>query len=406
MTAAIRASSISKRFRIPLDKSTTLKYRVTHLRSSGRFHDLLALNDVSFEVFPGEFVGIIGRNGCGKSTLLKILSAIYRPTSGRVEVAGRVSPFLELGLGFNPELTARENVFVNGAVLGLTRSQLKDRLDHIIQFADLQDFVDQKLKNFSSGMEVRLAFSVAIQADAEILLMDEVLAVGDAQFQEKCFDIFWQYKRQGKTIVLVTHDLDAVERYADRAILLEKGRLLADGACRDVITQYRRLVEQRISADTQEAAADNALVAEDAGDGSGEVRITAVRVLDGDGQPVSTVRTGTPVGLEMEIESHAELGEVVCGFAVHRADGLHLWEADTRDLGFTVVPLPVRERSCVVYGIDRLPLLGGTYLVSASVADKHTGHVYARSPLEFTFKVTEETRHLGLVALNGRWSRR
>lgn len=406
MSAAIRASGISKRFRIPLDRSTTLKYRVTHPRSSGRFHDLYALNNVSFEVFPGEFVGIIGRNGCGKSTLLKILSGIYRPTTGTVEVSGRVSPFLELGLGFNPELTARENVFVNGAVLGLTRSQLRDRLDHIIQFADLQDRVDQKLKNFSSGMEVRLAFSVAVQADATILLMDEVLAVGDAQFQEKCFDVFWQYKRQGKTIVLVTHDLDAVERYADRAILLEKGELIADGPCKDVITQYRRLVEQRISADTQEAAAESAADAEDAGNGSGEVRITAVRVLDGDGQPVSTVRTGTPVGLEMEIESHHELAEVVCGFAVHRADGLHLWEADTRDGGFTVVPPPLGERSCVVYAIDRLPLLGGTYLVSASVADKHTGHVYFRSPLEFTFKVTEETRHLGLVALNGRWSTR
>ena len=404
MTAAIHASGITKRFRIPLDRSTTLKYRVTHLRSSGRFHDLYALKDVSFDVLPGEFLGIIGRNGCGKSTLLKILSGIYKPTVGSVAVSGRVSPFLELGLGFNPELTARQNVFVNGAMLGLKRSELKKRFERIIQFADLQDFVDQKLKNFSSGMEVRLAFSVAIQAEAQILLMDEVLAVGDAQFQEKCFDTFWQYKRQGKTVVLVTHDLEAVERYCDRAILLEKGQLLADGPGKDVITRYRRMVEQRISAEQPESVPEMEMPAEDEQRGSGDVRITALRLLDGDGQPVTTVRTGTPVGLEMEFESLSPLGEVVCGFAVHRADGMHLWAADTRDLDFKVVPPPPGQRSCVVYAIDRLPLLGGTYLLTATIEDRHTQHVYARSSSDYTFKVTEETRHMGLVALNGHWS--
>ena len=240
-------SDVSKRFRIPLDRSTTLKYRLTHPRSSGRFYSLFALNQVSFDVQAGEFVGIIGSNGCGKSTLLKILAGIYPPSGGSIALDGRVSPFLELGVGFNPELTARENVFVNGAILGLTRQQLRDRFDAIIDFADLRDFVDQKLKNFSSGMQVRLAFSVAIQANAQILLMDEVLAVGDARFQEKCFEVFWRYKREGKTIVLVTHDLGSVESYCDRAILLDHGHLVADGKCADVTGRYRRMVEQSFS---------------------------------------------------------------------------------------------------------------------------------------------------------------
>src|SRR4029077_16856327 len=176
--------------RVPLDRSATLKYRVTHLRSSARYRDFHALEDVSFSVPHGQFLGIIGHNGSGKSTLLKILSQIYQPTTGSVHVDGPVSPFLELGVGFNPELTARENVYLNGAVIGLTRRDLAGRVDDILAFAEVSDFSEQKLKNFSSGMQVRLAFSVAIQADAGILLMDEVLAVGDARFAEKCFDIF------------------------------------------------------------------------------------------------------------------------------------------------------------------------------------------------------------------------
>ena len=182
---AIRVENLSKRFRIPLDRSSTLKHRLTHWRSASRYRSLEALLNVSFEVRAGEFVGIIGHNGSGKSTLLKILSRIYRPDAGVVTIEGRVSPFLKLGVGFNPELTARENIFLSGAILGLSRPELHRRLDEIIGFAELEQFVDHKLKNFSSGMQVRLAFSLAIQAHAEILMMDEVLAVGDAPFQQK-----------------------------------------------------------------------------------------------------------------------------------------------------------------------------------------------------------------------------
>lgn len=241
MTAAIQVRGVSKHFRIPLDRSFTLKYRVTHWRSAARYRDFYALRDVSFEVPPGQFLGITGPNGCGKSTLLKILTNIYKPSSGAVVVDGDVSAFLELGVGFNPELTARENIFLGGAVLGLSRKQLVDKVQPILHFADLEEFAELKIKNYSSGMQVRLAFTVAILAKAEILLMDEVLAVGDANFQEKCFDIFTRFKREGKTIVLVSHDLGTLERYCDRVLLMEHGRIIADGTATNVTDKYRAM---------------------------------------------------------------------------------------------------------------------------------------------------------------------
>src|SRR4029077_6421015 len=220
VSSVVEVSHLRKRFRLPLDKSTTLKYRVTHWRSSSRYRDLIALRDISFEIPAGQFLGIAGPNGCGKSTLLKILCRIYEADSGYARVNGEFSAFLELGVGFNPELTARENISLGGAVLGLTRAQLRDKIDEVFAFAELEDFAEQKLKNFSSGMQVRLAFTVAILARTDLLIMDEVLAVGDASFQEKCFETFNSYKREGKTIVLVSHDLGSLEEYCDRVILL------------------------------------------------------------------------------------------------------------------------------------------------------------------------------------------
>ena len=208
---------------------STLKERALHPFTTRTYDAFRALEDVTFDVKRGEFFGVVGRNGSGKSTLLKCLAGVYGADAGQIDVVGRVSPFIELGVGFNPDLTARDNVVINAVMLGLSRREARRRFDEIIEFAELEEFVDLKLKNYSSGMSVRLGFSVAIQVDAEVLLVDEVLAVGDASFQRKCFDEFERLRDEERTILFVTHDMNSVERFCDRAMLIERGQLLDIG---------------------------------------------------------------------------------------------------------------------------------------------------------------------------------
>jgi ABC-type polysaccharide/polyol phosphate transport system ATPase subunit len=234
-------NDVSKAFRLPHQRYSTLKERALHPFSSRTYDVLQALDEVSFTVRSGEFFGVVGRNGSGKSTLLKCLAGIYGTDTGLIEMNGRVSPFIELGVGFNPDLTARDNVLINAIMLGLTRKEARRRFDEIIAFAELEDYIDLKLKNYSSGMGVRLGFSVAVQADADILLVDEVLAVGDAAFQHKCFDQFERLRAEGRTIMLVTHDMSAVERFCDRAVLLENGKVLELGTPEHVARRYNEV---------------------------------------------------------------------------------------------------------------------------------------------------------------------
>jgi len=267
---------VSKTFRIPEERTHTLKERALHpLRRSG--HDAFtALRDVSFAIESGEFFGIVGRNGSGKSTLLKCMAGIYGVDSGRIWCRGRISTFIELGVGFNPDLAAFDNVVTNGIMLGLSPREARARYDRIIEFAELQDFQDLKLKNYSSGMHVRLAFSVAIQVDADILLIDEVLAVGDASFQQKCFDVFNRMRDEGKTIVFVTHDMGAVNRFCHRAVLLERGEQVLLGEPEAVGDRYLAMNFGR----------DDAAVASGAGDweGSSDARIVEAWFEDGAGE--------------------------------------------------------------------------------------------------------------------------
>jgi ABC-type polysaccharide/polyol phosphate transport system ATPase subunit len=235
---ALAAQGVHKHFKIPEERSHTLKERALHPLRRRRYEPLHALKDINFAVQPGEFFGIVGRNGSGKSTLLKCLAGIYRIDEGKVWCNGRMSTFIELGVGFNPDLAAYENVALNGIMLGLSPKEARARYERVIEFAELEEFQDLKLKNYSSGMHVRLAFSVAIQVDAEILLIDEVLAVGDAAFQQKCFDVFNRMREEGRTIVFVTHDMSAVTRFCHRAMLIERGAVVATGDPRDVADRY------------------------------------------------------------------------------------------------------------------------------------------------------------------------
>jgi ABC-type polysaccharide/polyol phosphate transport system ATPase subunit len=235
---ALAAQGVHKRFEIPEERSHTLKERALHPLRRARHDELYALKDVSFSVAPGEFFGIVGRNGSGKSTLLKCLAGIYRTNEGSIWCNGRMSTFIELGVGFNPDLAAYDNVALNGIMLGLSPREARARYDSVIEFAELEEFQELKLKNYSSGMHVRLAFSVAIQVDAEILLIDEVLAVGDAAFQQKCFDVFNRMREEGRTIVFVTHDMGAVTRFCHRAMLLERGEVVSIGDPSDVADRY------------------------------------------------------------------------------------------------------------------------------------------------------------------------
>ena len=235
---AVSVEGVAKEFRLPHEQVSTLKERALHPFRRTTADRLHALEDVSFTVGQGEFFGIVGRNGSGKSTLLKCLAGIYRVDRGAIRMRGRLSTFIELGVGFNPDLAARDNVLINGIMLGLSPKEALRRFDAIIAFAELEEFVDLKLKNYSSGMQVRLAFSVMSQVDADILLIDEVLAVGDAAFQQKCFDVFQRLKDEGKTILFVTHDMGAVARFCDRAVLLERGRVELIGPPDEVGARY------------------------------------------------------------------------------------------------------------------------------------------------------------------------
>jgi ABC-type polysaccharide/polyol phosphate transport system ATPase subunit len=280
--AAVSIEGVSKTFRLPHQQYSTLKERALHPFRSTDYDELHAVQDVSVEVATGEFFGIVGRNGSGKSTLLKCIAGIYGVDAGRISIAGRLSPFIELGVGFNMDLTARDNVVINAIMLGLSRRQARARFDEVIAFAELEEFIDLKLKNYSSGMLVRLAFATSIEVDAEILLIDEVLAVGDAAFQQKCFEQFYRLKREGRTIVFVSHDMYSVERFCDRAMLMERGRMVQIGEPRAIGRAYHKLNFGQLphAAPAEELSASGTTIAEAWFENAAGARITSASQED------------------------------------------------------------------------------------------------------------------------------
>jgi ABC-type polysaccharide/polyol phosphate transport system ATPase subunit len=312
---AVSVEGVAKEFRLPHEQVHTLKERALHpFRRTGS-ERLSALEDVSFQVQEGEFFGIVGRNGSGKSTLLKCLAGIYRVDRGQIRMRGRLSTFIELGVGFNPDLAARDNVLINGIMLGLSPKEALRRFDAIIAFAELEEFVDLKLKNYSSGMHVRLAFSVMSQVDADVLLIDEVLAVGDAAFQQKCFEVFQRMKDAGKTILFVTHDMAAVERFCDRAVLLERGRVELIGAPDHVGPRYlqRNFARESVQRDGDEGRV---------GDGTAEIVEAWFEV---DGARAEVLPQGAGCTVSVRIRAHSPLVDPAIAFLVENDRHDTLW---------------------------------------------------------------------------------
>jgi lipopolysaccharide transport system ATP-binding protein len=356
-----------------------------------------ALRDVSFTIEGGQTVGIVGPNGAGKSTVLKLISRIIEPTSGEIEVNGRLGALLELGAGFHPDLSGRENVYLNGSILGLSRSEIDRRLDDIIAFAELERFIDMPVRHYSSGMYVRLGFSVAVHTDPEILLIDEVLAVGDAAFQRKCLEKIDELRRQGVTILFISHSADTVRNLCSRAIWLDEGHLVADGSAESVVAHY-------LDRSWSEGGSEPSLDSEDERRwGSGKVRITKVRLLGGEGKEQRYFQVGEPLTVEMHYQAEEEVDKPVFGLAIHRRDGLHITGPNTRFADQQI--LTVEGKGIVRYKIRSLPLLEGTYHLSVAAHDWTAAEMYDYHDRLYRFGVMcAGGERYGVVTLRGDWS--
>lgn len=320
----IQVKGVSKNFLLPHERAGSFKgIFVNSFRSSmhKKVNVQHALRDVSFDIRKGEFFGIVGRNGSGKSTLLKLLAGIYQPTQGSITTRGKLVPFIELGVGFNPDLTGRQNVYLNGALLGFSEKEIREQYDEIVSFAELKDFMDQKLKNYSSGMQVRLAFSMAVRAKADILLIDEVLAVGDANFQRKCFDYFRSLKKNHKTVVFVGHDMNAIREYCDRGILIDDSRLIVSGNAEKIANEYTRIFTKE--AEQQEDTIDSK---EGKRWGNGAVRIKRVAV-----GPKQTIKhTDKTISLTVTMQAKEAVKDPICGFLIKTATGQSIVGTNTK----------------------------------------------------------------------------
>lgn len=307
---AISVQSVSKDFILPHEKSNSIKSVFTGLyKGRGRTKETQhALKNISFEVRKGEFFGIVGRNGSGKSTLLKILAGIYQPNAGEVFSEGKLVPFIELGVGFNPELSGRDNVYLNGAMLGFSQKEVEDMYEDIVGFAELERFMDQKLKNYSSGMQVRLAFSMAVRANADILLIDEVLAVGDADFQRKCYEYFRKLKREKKTVVFVSHDMAAVREFCDKAILIENNELIDAGTPNAIASQYTRLFMETKDSQAKDSGGERW--------GQGNVTVKQAKVVKD-----TLIDQDPQVTLKVTLEAQAQNEALMTGFTVRNSAG-------------------------------------------------------------------------------------
>ena len=374
---ALEVADVSKKFRLYRERPTSLKARLLHSRM--RAEDFWALRDVSFDIPEGSSLGLIGHNGSGKTTLLKIVAGILRPTSGVVRQRGRLAALLELGAGFHPELTGRENVYLNASFLGLSRRETDAAYEAIVAFAELEDFMDNQVKFYSSGMLVRLGFAVAVHVDPEVLLIDEVLAVGDEAFQAKCLDRIRQFQRDGRTIVLVTHALDTVTKICDRAVMLHHGEVHAAGAPADVVREMRHVLL---------GTTDPGFVPEE---GTRQAEIASVELIWGSGASEIKLRRGDPLTIQVDVRTNEPVADLDVDFAIlDGATNYPVLDARTSSHGISIDRFDGKKR--VRFRIASFPYTPGKYWVTIGLSSQQTGRLYHVQTQRYGFDVVDAVR--------------
>ena len=387
---AISIKNISKSFKISHDRSTSLKQTALNSFKRKKYSKFTSVSSLNLEIKKGEFFGIVGRNGCGKSTLLKMIAGIYVPNKGMISVNGSLAPFIELGVGFNPELTGRENVYLSGAILGMKRQEIDGEFNNIVSFAEIEEFIDQKLKNYSSGMQVRLAFSIAVQARSDIMLIDEVLAVGDAAFQTKCLRYFHELKASGKTIVFVSHDMTAVSEFCDRVLVLDEGKEVITTNADEATRIYGDLNIEKSMKEIKRSIKTGRW-------GSGDALIDKVEIINSSG-PTDTLVTGDKFSIRIHTKSvnsgYSSKIKMAIGF--NSSEGLHI-AAPKIDKG------SYYPGDTIEFSMPRRPLLEGRYTLTVALSDQENNEVLDFLDNHFAINVLSKIKYTGKVEFNGTW---
>jgi ABC-2 type transport system ATP-binding protein len=389
---AVIIKDLYKTFKLPHEQHSGIKQAAINVFNSNKgYESQKVLSNISFDIKKGDFFGIVGRNGSGKSTLLKLLAGIYAPDSGLIQVNGTLTPFIELGVGFNPELTGRENVYLNGALLGFDHKQMQAMYSDIVEFAELDKFMDQKLKNYSSGMQVRLAFSIAIRAKSDILLLDEVLAVGDAIFQKKCFDYFKQLKREGRTVIFVSHDTGALQEYCTNGILLEKGKIIKSGRIDTIVKDYLDILNET---EKQHVEEDDKTERR----GSGEVLVESIKIGSTKDR-TKIFKDDEPITLDVIFRAQQDVDKPVYGVTITDLTGQIVFQSNTLWRNIPVKNLKRGESISLKLQIPNA-FNTGTYLVSPAVSDKGGVGVYDWREDMTRFKTTKTQKSHAVVNID------
>jgi ABC-type polysaccharide/polyol phosphate transport system ATPase subunit len=407
--SAIVVDGVSKQFRLQKDRAHSIKELITRRGRSDEANEFWALRDVSLEIPEGSMYALVGHNGSGKSTLLRIIAGIYRPTHGQVQVEGRISTLLELGAGFHPDLTGRENVYMNATILGMSRKQVDAAFDDIVEFAGVQEFIDSPVKIFSSGMYIRLGFSVAVHVNPEILIVDEVIAVGDAEFQRKCFDHLYGLRKKGVTIVVVTHGLDTVETMCDGAAWLDHGELQLTGTGPEVTAAYMDKVNvaERQRRDEKQARASASAAASGGTADSArieDIRIDQVSFVDADGAPTDFGVHREPLTIRIRYDAVRPVVRPVFGIALHSTSGVHLTGTNTKI--DEVATGTVHGEGHIDFRVDSLQLTPGEYELTVAINDEFVQHDFDRREREWHLPVRHGGKLApeGLMDLRGSWT--